>query len=126
MKKTKLFVLGVALLSLLVGCEFVGNSDVSSESSFISENSNETSKGRDSKSRRPLGDSSTIEDEKARKELQKEIFKRQCAYAKEIDKPIIVHSREAAQDTYDILKEYKLCPKDIDKIWKIIKKKNSH
>ena len=26
----------------------------------------------------------------------------------------------------EILKDYKLCPDDIDKIWKIINKKNSH
>lgn len=26
----------------------------------------------------------------------------------------------------DVLSDYKLCPEDIDKIWKIIKKKNSH
>lgn len=26
----------------------------------------------------------------------------------------------------EVLKDYKLCPDDIDKIWEIIKKKNSH
>lgn len=42
---------------------------------------------------------------KETKERQKEIFERQCEYAKKIDKPVIIHSREAIQDTYDILKK---------------------
>ncbi|MBQ2946984.1 MAG: TatD family hydrolase [Bacilli bacterium] len=42
------------------------------------------------------------------KEKQKEIFKRQLELATKYNKPIVVHSREAIQDTYDILKEYKL------------------
>ena len=37
-------------------------------------------------------------------ELQKEWFKKQMKLAKEVDLPIIVHSREAAQDTFDLIK----------------------
>ena len=43
---------------------------------------------------------------KDNKERQKEIFERQLALAVELDKPIIVHSREAIQDTYDLIKKY--------------------
>lgn len=39
---------------------------------------------------------------------QKEIFERQLKMASKYNKPIVVHSREAIQDTYDILKKYKL------------------
>lgn len=42
------------------------------------------------------------------KEKQKEIFERQLKIASKYNKPIVVHSREAIQDTYDILKKYKL------------------
>lgn len=35
---------------------------------------------------------------------QKEVFKRQLEIAKEYNKPVIVHSRDCIQDTYDILK----------------------
>ncbi len=41
------------------------------------------------------------------KEKQKEIFKEQILLAKELDLPIIVHSRDAHQDTIEILKETK-------------------
>ncbi|MDO4499803.1 MAG: TatD family hydrolase [Erysipelotrichaceae bacterium] len=41
------------------------------------------------------------------KEAQKELFIRQIKIAKELNKPIIVHARDALQDTYDILKEYR-------------------
>ena len=37
-------------------------------------------------------------------ELQKKWFKRQIALAREVELPIIVHSRDAAADTVDILK----------------------
>ena len=36
------------------------------------------------------------------------VFKKQLDIAKKYNKPIIVHSRDAMQDTYDILKEYDL------------------
>lgn len=38
--------------------------------------------------------------------LQREVFIRQIELAKEIGKPILVHSRDAMQDTYDILKAH--------------------
>lgn len=41
---------------------------------------------------------------KDNKDKQKEIFERQVIIAKKLNKPIIVHTREAVQDTYDILK----------------------
>ncbi len=37
-------------------------------------------------------------------ELQKEWFKKQMELAKDVDLPVIVHSREAAQDTFDLIK----------------------
>lgn len=39
-------------------------------------------------------------------EKQKEVFIDQIELAKELNLPIIIHSREAVQDTYNILKEY--------------------
>lgn len=39
---------------------------------------------------------------------QKEIFKYQLKLATKYNKPIVVHSREAIQDTFDILKKYNL------------------
>ena len=39
------------------------------------------------------------------KELQEKWFRRQAGLAKELDLPIVVHSREAASDTYRVLKE---------------------
>ncbi len=37
---------------------------------------------------------------------QKELFKLQCELAIKLDLPIIVHSRDAQQDTFDIIKSY--------------------
>lgn len=42
------------------------------------------------------------------KEKQKEIFDRQLAIAEKLHKPVIIHSREAIQDTYDLMKKYDL------------------
>ena len=42
------------------------------------------------------------------KNKQLDIFKKQLDIAKKHDKPIIVHSRDSIQDTYDILKKYDL------------------
>lgn len=42
------------------------------------------------------------------KEHQKKWFERQLVLAKEADLPIIIHSRDAAKDTLDILKNYPL------------------
>lgn len=39
------------------------------------------------------------------REIQKEVFKRQIKVANMLNKPIIVHSRDAIKDTYDILNE---------------------
>ncbi len=38
--------------------------------------------------------------------LQREIFIKQIELAKEVNKPILVHSRDAMQDTYDIMKAH--------------------
>lgn len=38
--------------------------------------------------------------------LQREVFIRQIELAKEINKPVLVHSRDAMQDTFDILKAH--------------------
>ncbi len=43
--------------------------------------------------------------EKEKKEEQKELFKKQIEIAKRINLPIVIHSRDSFQDTYDILKE---------------------
>ena len=38
------------------------------------------------------------------KDIQKELFKKQLLIAKKYNKPVIIHSRDAIKDTYDILK----------------------
>ena len=38
-------------------------------------------------------------------DIQKEVFVKQIQLAKEINKPLIIHTRDSIQDTYDILKE---------------------
>ena len=43
--------------------------------------------------------------EKANKEEQKKLFRKQINIAKELKLPIVIHTRDAFQDTYDILKE---------------------
>ena len=40
------------------------------------------------------------------KEKQKELFKRQLDIACEFNKPVIIHSRDCIQETYDILSKY--------------------
>ena len=45
--------------------------------------------------------------DKSNLEMQKYYFHKQIQIAKEYDLPIIIHTREATQITYDILKEYK-------------------
>ena len=44
---------------------------------------------------------------KDNKDRQKELFLKQINIAKELDLPIVIHSRDAFQDTYDILKKVK-------------------
>jgi len=45
---------------------------------------------------------------KDNKEKQKEVFEYQLKLAEKYNKPVVVHSRDSIQDTYDILKKYKL------------------
>ena len=45
--------------------------------------------------------------EKENKDKQKDLFKKMLSIAKELNLPVVIHSREAFQDTYDILKESK-------------------
>ncbi|HEY4532927.1 MAG TPA: TatD family hydrolase [Fusobacterium sp.] len=40
------------------------------------------------------------------KELQKEIFRRQLALAERVGKPVVIHTREAMEDTVRILQEF--------------------
>jgi len=42
------------------------------------------------------------------RELQKRIFKKQLEIAEKYNKPVVIHTRDAIQETYDILKEYNL------------------
>ena len=42
------------------------------------------------------------------KKAQKELFKKMLDLAKKYDLPVIVHARDAVEDTYEILKEYDL------------------
>lgn len=44
---------------------------------------------------------------KDNREKQIDLFIRQIEIAKEVHKPILVHSRDAIQDTYDIMKEHR-------------------
>ena len=46
--------------------------------------------------------------DKHNRSRQMEIFERQLILAKELDKPIIVHSRDAIHDTYDLMKKIKV------------------
>ena len=46
--------------------------------------------------------------DKDNKERQIEIFRKQLLLAKQLNKPIIVHSRDAIQDTYDLMKEIRV------------------
>ena len=45
--------------------------------------------------------------DKSPKEIQKEVFRKQIRLAKEVKKPIVIHTRDAIKDTMDILKEEK-------------------
>lgn len=42
------------------------------------------------------------------KKQQKELFRKQLEYAEKYQLPVVVHSREATQDTIDLLKDYKV------------------
>ena len=41
------------------------------------------------------------------RETQKEVFEYQLKLAKELDMPVVIHNREAHQDTWELLKKYK-------------------
>lgn len=45
---------------------------------------------------------------KENKEEQKFLFKAQLDLASKLDLPVVIHTRDAFQDTYDILKDYKI------------------
>lgn len=45
---------------------------------------------------------------KETRDKQKELFEYQLSLAERVNKPVIIHSREATQDTIDILKKYKV------------------
>lgn len=42
------------------------------------------------------------------KDIQKDIFMSQLSLAEKYNKPVVIHSRDAIQDTYDILKKFNL------------------
>ena len=44
---------------------------------------------------------------KENRDRQLYFFEKQLIAAKELDKPVIIHSRDAAQDSFDLLKKYK-------------------
>lgn len=46
--------------------------------------------------------------EKTDKIKQKEVFRKQLEIAEKYNKPIVIHSRDSIQDTYNILKDYNL------------------
>lgn len=50
-------------------------------------------------------------DDDAPRDIQKKIFEEQLALAKDLDLPVIIHNRDAHQDTLDLLKKYR--PKGI-------------
>ena len=41
------------------------------------------------------------------RDIQREHFERQLILARELDLPVIIHSRDAAQETYDLLEKYR-------------------
>ena len=45
---------------------------------------------------------------KENKKEQQELFKKQLDLASKLNLPVVIHTRDAFQDTYDILKDYKL------------------
>ena len=46
-------------------------------------------------------------DDNAPREIQRQIFEEQLALAKDLDVPVIIHNRDAHQDTLDLLKKYR-------------------
>ena len=46
--------------------------------------------------------------DKEHKDKQKEIFRRQLELAEALNMPVVIHTRDAIEDTYQILKDYKV------------------
>ena len=46
--------------------------------------------------------------DKENKDKQREVFRRQLSLAEELNLPVVIHTREAIEETYQILKEYKV------------------
>ncbi len=46
--------------------------------------------------------------DKENKDKQREVFRRQLALAEELNLPVVIHTRDAIEETYQILKEYKV------------------
>lgn len=46
--------------------------------------------------------------DKENKDKQREVFRRQLELAQELNLPVVIHTREAIEETYQILKEYKV------------------
>ena len=44
---------------------------------------------------------------RSEREVQRKAFRRQLALARELDLPVVIHSRDAAQDTLEIVREYR-------------------
>ena len=45
--------------------------------------------------------------DRSEREVQRKAFRRQLALARELDLPVVIHSRDAAQDTLEIVREYR-------------------
>lgn len=45
--------------------------------------------------------------DRSERDVQREAFRRQLSLARELNLPVIIHSRDAAQDTLDILREFR-------------------
>lgn len=45
---------------------------------------------------------------KDNKDKQKDVFRKQLALAEKLNLPVVIHTRDAIEDTYQILKEYKV------------------
>ncbi|MBO6163738.1 MAG: TatD family hydrolase [Lachnospiraceae bacterium] len=52
--------------------------------------------------------------DKTPREIQKKWFRAQLALAKDLDLPVVIHSREAAADTLQILQENQIAPGNLD------------
>ena len=46
---------------------------------------------------------------KDNKDKQKEVFRKQLELAEKLNLPVVIHTRDAINETYEILKEYKVC-----------------